>query len=507
LLEVTVVIDSDDGLEARFTLESERGGVIEEPPFRMLVLGDWSGDGPKKNVAERRPIEVDRDSFDELIGRLGTKLALEQSNGETLSLEFRELDDFHPDRIFERLPMFGRLRDLRSRLLSADKFSEAAAEVRSWFKVDEAPSITASTQTAEPVASDGLLDAILSGSTAAAPKPSASGEVAALVKDLVRPHLVSIDQNEQSALLSAVDAATGDLMRRILSDKRFKALEAAWRGLYLLVRRAETGTELKIYILDIGKEELAEDLKAVTDLQSSKLFKIVVEEAIDTPGSEPWGLIVGNYSFAPVKDDIAALMRIAKVASAGGSPFIAHMRPDVFGVSSLAAESDASKWDFSADSGAGKLWSILRGIPEAEYVGMTIPRFLARLPYGRESEPLETFQFEEFDGVPDHDAYVWANSCFIAALLVAQSFSAYGWQMDRRFVQDIEQLPMHMYKLDGETVYQPCAEVLLTQNACERMMEHGLMPLVSYKNTDHVKLARFQSIGEPVAGLRGRWSQ
>jgi len=505
---VTVVIDSDDGLEARFTLERERGGVVEELPFRMLVLGDWSGDGTKKNIAERRAIEVDRDNFDELIGRLSTKLDLAQPNGETLTLEFRELDDFHPDQIFQRLPMFGRLRDLRSRLLSSDKFNEAAGDVRSWFKVDEAPkpSVTAATETIEPVASEGLLDAILSGSTAAAPKPSASGEVAALIKDLVRPHLVSIDQNEQSALLSAVDAATGDLMRRILSDKRFKALEAAWRGLYLLVRRAETGTDLKIFILDINKDELEEDLKNVENLRSSKLFKIVVDEAIDTPGSEPWAVIVGNYSFAPVKDDVAALMRIAKVASTGSSPFIAHMRPDVFGVSSLATQADSSKWDFSANSDAGKLWSILRGIPEAEYIGMTIPRFLARLPYGRESEPLETFQFEEFEGVPNHDDYVWANSCFIAALLIAESFSAYGWQMDRRFIQDVEQLPMHIYKLNGETIYQPCAEVLLTQNACEQMMEHGLMPLVSYKNTDHVKLARFQSIRDPITGLRGRWS-
>jgi type VI secretion system protein ImpC len=509
LREVTIVIDSDDGLEARFTLERERGGVVEEPPFRMLVLGDWSGNSSKKDIAERRPIEVDRDSFDELIGRLSSKLDLTQPNGETLTLEFRELDDFHPDRIFERLPMFGRLRDLRSRLLSSDKFNEAAGDVRSWFRVDEAPKpgVAASAETAEPVASEGLLDAILSGSTAAAPRPSASGEVAALIKDLVRPHLVSIDQNEQSELLSAVDAATGDLMRRILSDKRFKALESAWRGLYLLVRRAETGTDLKIYILDISKEKLAEDLKNVENLRNSKLFKIVVDEAIGTPGSDPWAVIVGNYSFGPVKDDVAALMRIAKVASAGGSPFIAHMRPDVFGVMSLAAENDSSKWDFSVDSDAGKLWSVLRGIPEAEYVGMTIPRFLARLPYGRESEPLETFQFEEFDDAPYHDDYVWGNSCFIAALLVAQSFSAFGWQMDRRFLQDVEQLPMHIYKLDGETIYQPCAEVLLTQNGCERMMDHGLMPLVSYKNTDHVKLARFQSIRDPITGLRGRWSE
>jgi len=150
---------------------------------------------------------------------------------------------------------------------------------------------------------------------------------------------------------------------------------------------------------------------------------------------------------------------------------------------------------------------VLRGIPEAEYLGMTIPRFLARLPYGRESDPLETFQFEEFEGAPKHDDYVWANGCFIAALLMAQSFSSFGWQMDKRFLQDVEQLPMHMYRSDGETIFQPCAEVLMTQNACERLMEYGLMPLISYKNTDHVKLGRFQSITDPVKGLRGRWKQ
>ena len=506
---MTFVIDSDDGLEARFTLERERGGEIEEPPFNILVLGDWTGDAAKKAVVDRRPTEVDRDNFDELLGRLGTKLDLAQPNGETLTLEFREFDDFHPDRIFERLPMFARLRDLRSRLLSSDRFNEAAGEVRSWFKVEEParPEPAAATETSGSTGSDGLLDAILSGSTAAAPKPKASGEVAELIKDLVRPHLVSVDENEQAALLAAVDAATSNLMRRVLSDRRFKALESAWRGLYLLVRRAETSTDLRIYILDLTKDEFSDGLKNVSDLRSSVLFKLVVSEAVDTPGGEPWAAVFGDYSFGPVKDDVAALMRVAKIGAAANTPFVSHMRPEVLGVTSLAEQSDPSKWDFSTDSDAGKLWSILRGLPEAEYLGMTMPRFLSRLPYGRESEPLETFQFEEFEGAPAHDDYVWANSCFIAALLMAQSFCSYGWQMDRRFIQDIEQLPMHMYKADGETIYQPCAEVLLTQNACERMMEHGLMPLVSYKNTDHVKLARFQSIADPITGLRGRWTQ
>jgi len=505
------MVDSDYGLEAKFTLERERGGEIEEPPFRILVLGDWTGDGSKKGLTDRRPVEIDRDNYDDVLRRFAPKLRPNDSDGQ--ELVFESLDDFHPDQIYQQLPTFARLRDLRNRLLSSDQFNHAASEVRSWFKVDEPkPSepgaVTASQQVEPP--SDNLLDAILSGSSAGAStarQPGTSDEVAMLIKDLVRPHLVSIDENEQAALLAAVDAATGDLMRRVLHDHRFQALEAAWRGLYLLVRRAETSTELKIYIYDISHDELADDLKSVTDLSDSTLFRILVREAVDTPGAEPWAVVAGNYAFLPDKDDIAALMRVAKICAAADAPFISHMRPDVIGVPSLAEQPDVAKWDLSTDGNAGKLWSVLRGMPEAAYLGMTMPRFLSRLPYGSETEPLETFQFEEFTGAPLHDKYLWSNNCFVAALLLAESFTAYGWQMDRRFIQDIERLPMHMYEADGEKVYQPCAEVLLTQNACERLMEHGLMPLVSYKNTDHVKLARFQSIADPVIGLRGRWSQ
>jgi type VI secretion system protein ImpC len=261
---------------------------------------------------------------------------------------------------------------------------------------------------------------------------------------------------------------------------------------------------MKIYILDITQSELTEDLSSVSDLSGSVLFKRVVQRT-DTLGGDPWALVVANYAFMPAKGDIAALMRIAKISAIANVPFISHIRPEVLGVATLFENTDPKNWLLNTDSEAGKLWMLLRSIPEAEYLGLTIPRFIGRLPYGRETEPLETFQFEEFDDVSDHDKYLWSNSAFVAALLMAQSFSEFGWQMDHRFLQDVEGLPVHMYKSDGETVFQPAAEVLLTQNACELMMEHGLMPLVSYKNTDRAKLARFQSISDPVKGLRGRW--
>jgi len=201
---------------------------------------------------------------------------------------------------------------------------------------------------------------------------------------------------------------------------------------------------------------------------------------------------------------VATLMRVSKIASSANAPFVSHMRPEVVGVNSLAKKNNVRDWDLSGESDAGKLWAALCAQTDSQYLGMTIPRFLARLPYGSETEPLESFSFEEFDGAPVHDQYVWSNTAFIAAQLLAHSYSAYGWEMGRAIKQDVEGLPVHIYKEETETVYKPCGEVLLTEDACNKLIAHGLMPLVSYKNTDRVKLARFQSISDTA--LKGMWT-
>lgn len=499
---------SEGDLEASFTFESERGGEIENLPFRILVLGDWTGTGERKPLADREPMEIDRDNFDEVIGRLRPRVELSGEGVSGLVLEFASLDDFHPDEIFRRVPLFSDLRDLRNRLRNENTYNEAAREVRSWLRPDSETTRTGETAQPQSISSEGLLDSILSTPKGGAPAPrlDPSDELGGLISEIVRPHLVAVDEDQQKDLVSAVDQATSELMRKILHDHAFQALEAAWRGLYFLVRRADTGTELKIYILDIPKDELADNLKSVSELSDSRLFEILIRDTIDTPGGEPWSVITGNYTFSPVVDDVAALMRIGKLAAAANAPFISHIRPEVLGVKSLHENSDSSTWKMGDSTDAGKLWLTLRNTPEARQLGMTMPRLLARLPYGYGTDPLESFALEEFASDPEHDKYLWMNGCFAAALLLAQSFSTYGWEMGRNLMQDLEDLPLHMYKSGGETVYQPCSEALITQSACERLMGYGLMPIVSYKNTDKVKLARLQSIGDPVSALGGRWN-
>jgi type VI secretion system protein ImpC len=502
---------TDDNLEAMFTFEREKGGVIDEPPFRMLVLGDWSGDGAKKDLADRKPLEIDRDNFDEALRKMAAAVNINLGDGQDLTLQFEELDDFHPDHIFERVPIFSELRDLRKRLKDPNEFNAAANDVRSWIGTEAAPAKetapAAAAETTQVAESEDLLGQILSQPSggAAVARSRGSDEINRLLREIVTPHVLRFDENEQSQMVGAVDQATSDVMRKILHDHRFQALEAAWRGLYFLVRRTDTSTDLKLYLLNVSKDELTDSLKSAESLAEAPLYKTLVRDTVETPGAEPWAVVVGNYAFLPGKDDAATLIRISRLAQAADAPFISHMRPEVLGIHSLEGNTDPKNWDLSANTDAGKLWATLRSLGESRYLGLTIPRFLARLPYGADTDPLERFSFEEFPDKPAHDLYLWTNSAFACALLLGQSYSEYGWEMGESLLQDLDGLPLHIYKEDGETVFQPCAEVQLTQAAAEQIMEYGLMPLVSFKNTDRVRLARFQSITDPIRALKGRW--
>lgn len=499
-----------DGLEAMISLESEKSGVIEEKNFRMLILGDWSSDGDKKVFSERFPIEIDRDNFDSVLNGLQTKLDLDLSanSSESIVLEFTELEDFHPDNLFRQVSLFEDLRDLRRRLSNPSTFNSAAREVRNWMTEDLADSSLEVSPEPITIESNELLDQILSGkSETVRLQTSQSTEISQLLKDLVRPYLVEFDENEQKSLISLVDRATSSLMRKILHHPKFQKLEAAWRSLYFLVRNTETDSHLKIYILDVTKEELISKLKETNNLTDSEIYRKIVIDADKMFDGEFWTALFGNYDFQPNVEDIAALIRLSKIGVAIQSPFISSISTELLGIESLQIETEYSDWDISENSTEGKLWSTLRSLPESEFLGLTINKFLTRLPYGSDTVEIDNFVFEEFEDQPVHENYLWGNACFVCALLLARSFSKYEWEMGNRLEQDVENLPIHIYKNRFETITKPCAEITLTQTACEKLMEFGLMPLISYRNTDRVRLARFQSVTNPVSALRGRWNQ
>ena len=489
-----------------------------ETPFRIAILGDFSGRANRgisdaKPVGQRRVVLVDRDNFDEVLSRSGAAIQLPMGDSGSLHLKFSDLEDFHPDRIFESLEIFNKLRDLRSRVQDAATFQETAKElglrsddsVSHTRRPDTSPVIAPS---AARLASGSLLDEMIEQTEArVATNPSRrpTDEVGEFAKRVVAQHLVSTPDPRQAEILAVIDRALGSLMRAVLHNPDFQALEAIWRATFFLVRQLDTSSQLKLYLVDISKQELAADLGSSTDLRDTGVYRLLVEGSIETPGAEPWAILVGEYRFGPGDADADLLSGMARIAHRARASFLAEASASLLGCSSLASTPHPREW--KANQNVSKSWAGLRHLPEAEAVGLAIPRFLLRLPYGKGTSPVESFEFEEFAEVPVHEDYLWGNPAFAVALLLAQSFSEAGWEIRSGTTPEIANLPLHVYPRDGGSESKPCAEVLLTEDAAARMVDEGLIPLVSFRDRDVVRVVRLQSLADPARALAGRWSK
>jgi len=494
-------------------------------PFRVAILCDFSGRanrgmsdiGPK--LAGRRPVLIDRDNLDEVIARHNVELSLGRIGKQELpvTLQFKTLDDFHPDRIFERLEIFRSLRQTRRRLENPATFAEAAAEVRSWAKI-ETVETTASSQeplplspTVEPnpLSVENLFDQTIDETQAQdVERRVAAGDVNwnAMLRAIVEPYSVPGADPQLPELVACVDTAATAVMRAILQHPDFQSIEAAWRALEFLIRRVETDAQLKLYVLDISKSELAADLGGTKDLATSGTSKLLVEQTVGTPGADPWALLVGNYEFDHTRKDAELLGHIGKVSRQAGAPFIAAAGSRLLGCQSVAASPDPDDWQLPPDTEAAESWAAIRRLPEAVYAGLALPRFLLRLPYGRKTDPTEQFAFEELTDSADHECYLWGNPAFVCACLLAQAFSQEGWRFRPGTVNEIDGLPVHVYTKDGEQEIKPCGEVLLTERAIDRIASVGVMPLVSVQGQDVIRFVSFRSIAAPTRPLGGRWN-
>ncbi len=217
-------------------------------------------------------------------------------------------------------------------------------------------------------------------------------------------------------------------------------------------------------------------------------------------------MVAGNYTFDATRTDAELLASIGSIARKARAPFVAAASPRLLGCDSLAATPDPEDWNASVEAQARRAWSALRQLPEAKYIGLALPRFLLRLPYGKKTEPIEEFDFEEIGESQTHEAFLWGNPAFAVVYLIGQTFSECGWNFTSGTLQDIEGLPLYVTEEAGETVILPCAEAVLTLRAAEKILEGGLMPLLSFHDQDRVRLARLQSVADPPASLKGSWN-
>lgn len=249
--------------------------------------------------------------------------------------------------------------------------------------------------------------------------------------------------------------ALGERMRGLLHNPHFQAVEAAWRGLDFVIR-SDTGGDsgVRLRIAHVPKAEAARDLR---DGRMQALLS-----------ARKWRAVIGLYAFGPDAVDIEFLGRMARLAARTGAPFIAEGSLDM-----------------------GDLWEQVRAIPEASYLGLALPRFLLRLPYGARTNAIESFPFEEMPAAPVHAHFLWGNP----ALAFLTLLTAGG-------ALNLEGVPLHTYEHEGELQMTPCAEVWMTETQVLSLIDLGMMPLVSFRDSDRVRLAGFRAINGEELALR-----
>lgn len=319
-------------------------------PLRILVIGNLSG-GSGAPLAERRALPVDIDSLEPVCTRLAPGVTLDLGTG-PVTIEFRSLDGFHPDRLWERLPLFRALRQLRGELMDPAQFRRAAAALGTGAAPQAEPA---------PVATDAAADVERLLGRAPAPQVGpAEPDLAGWLRALVAPHVVPDIAAEQAALVAAVDAVIAEQMRAILHHPQFQALEALWRGIDRLVRELELGESLQLWLLDAARADLTEDLRLhAADLTRSALHRHLSEPATGAPDGEGWSLLVSDLGFGPDPDDLGLLAGLGALAGRAGTPLLAAATPALLGCTAPAELTDPHAWRPLPDESAA-FWGALR---------------------------------------------------------------------------------------------------------------------------------------------------
>jgi len=507
----------DDRAEMYLDVEpgSQPTAVAEEDgAFRILVLADFSGraGAARGPLSQRRTISVDRDNFDQVLAAIAPSPMLDSPDGDRFPVKIADIDDFRPEAIFSRNPLFLEMRRLRDQLEDPDRWQMAARELGA--SVEDAPSRPKTTEPAAPVTTrnlvsgGSLLDQMMeeASPTSTAPQLAPSKDpVLEIARRALQPYLVNAPTAAQTQLLANMDEAISAQMRTVLHHPALRRVEAAWRGLYMLVRTLDTDESLKVSILDLSREELQDDLFASADLTQSQLVKIIFGEAEKHGDGHGWSVVAGAYRFGADADDLRALNRLMKIAKAANVPFLGDATPTLAGVPAFEGVLNPREWTPAAEA-AGGYWSMLRRQPEAPWLGLAAPRVLLRLPYGAKSDPCDAFPFEEIPGLPEHENFLWGSAAIINAMLLGQAFSAYGWNFKPGAAAEVTGLPLHIYRGAGGSTSTSCAEAWFTEEAMEALGGRGFITMVPFKDQDRVRVFRMCSIAEPYSLLRGPWS-
>ena len=305
-------------------------------------------------------------------------------------------------------------------------------------------------------------------------------------------------------IIAEIDKKLTEQINEILHHPDFQQMESAWRGLHYLVNNTETDEMLKIRVMNISKKEMSKTLRKFkgTAWDQSPIFKKIYEEEFGQLGGQPYGTLVADYFFDHSPPDVELLGEMAKISAAAHAPLITGASPTLFQMDSwseLANPRDLTKIFQTPEYAA---WASLRESEDSKYVGLAMPRFLGRLPYGAKTDPVEAFAFEEATDGSDHSKYGWVNAAYGMAVNINRSFKEYGWCSRIRGVESggsVQNLPSHTFPTDDGGIDQKCpTEIAISDRREAELAKNGMMPLIHRKNTDVAAFIGAQSLHKPA---------
>ena len=373
--------------------------------------------------------------------------------------------------------------------------------------MSESASSAAAATTTE--AAPGLLDQILTNTKQTEPDRAQD-----LVKTLVEQALsgtVTFDRNLSRTFdqaIAAIDHKLSTQLNAIMHDPKFLKLEGSWRGLHYLVQNSETGSALKIRVLNASKRDLTRDLTKAVEFDQSQLFKKIYENEFGTPGGEPYGALIGDYEWTNHPDDVETLRLVSNIAAGAFAPFISAAGAGMFGFSDwteLSKPRDLAKIFETAEYSK---WRSFRDSEDARFVNLVMPRVIARLPYGAATKPVEEFNYEEAPSdvtgaakAMGHHDYCWSNAAYVMGARLTDAFAKYGFCTAIRGAEGggkVENLPAHVFTSDDGDADTKCpTEIGITDRREFELSNQGFLPLCHYKNTDYAVFFGGQSAQKP----------
>jgi type VI secretion system protein ImpC len=368
------------------------------------------------------------------------------------------------------------------------------------------PQSVQATAAGEQVQELGLLDQIVEEGRFGA-EPAARERGKNLVKEFVAQVLegsMTIARDTEmmiNARIAQIDHLVSLQLNEVMHHPSFQKLESTWRGVKYLMDQSETGVMLKIRILNCSKKELLKDLQRAPEFDQSALFKKVYEEEYGVFGGAPFGALVGDYDFGKHPEDMELLEQVSHVAAAAHAPFLAAAAPDLLNLQSFTTLDQPRDLAKIFDTTEFAKWKSFRQSEDSRYTALTVPRVLGRLPYGKDTKPVEDFAYEEHVDGSDHSKYLWMNSAFALASRMTNSFSQFGMCVAMRGVEGgglVTGLPVHNFYTDEGDVTMKCpTEVPITDRREKELADLGFAPLVHCKDTDYAAFFSVQSVQKP----------